>query len=154
MVRNGETIGSECARSGQEILSRVDELLADGYRMWEEYRLPVLTDEERHQAAECAAAAWDSTDFTLEYAAACQCFYLFRRLHTMVEEHPEQVTLLGDYFFSRFSHFLIPIDSTRLIDLFSEYLKGDALRQSEGKKDFDPDGYLRFIRETAKEIKP
>lgn len=57
--------------------------------------------------------------------AACACFQRFRQLHAEKAQTPETV-LWGDYYFSLFSSYLIPLDSVPLIDAFSAYLKRDA----------------------------
>jgi hypothetical protein len=153
MKREMEVVGVKSDKIVQEIMAKIDSLLEDGYEMWREYGIPEESLQDRGQVVACAVEYYGEKEYVLEFAAACQCFYLFRCLHTMVEEYPEQVTLLGDYFFSHFSHFLIPIDSVHLIELFSDYLKEDAKRQSEGEKVFDVCRYLEFVKETAKELK-
>lgn len=139
----------------QNNLSPLDELnnlLCDGYQMWERFGCTPLNEMEKHMVLEQAVSACRSDRHTKDFAAACQCFFLYRKLHHMVEEQPETATLLGDYYFSQFSQFLIPIDSTRLIDLFSEYLKKDAKSAAEGVRAFDMDAYLAFITKAAEEV--
>ena len=135
-----------------DVLGHVDALLAEGYRMWDSFGLIKLSEAEKHEIPQAAALACRKDVHRKEYAAACQCFFLFRRLHNQTEEVPEEATLLGDYFFSQFSHYLIPIDSTRLIDLFSEYLKQDTKCAADGSREFDKEGYLDFVKKAAKEI--
>ena len=57
------------------------------------------------------------------YMAACQCYYLYRNLHARTDRDTKTAVLLGDYFFGEFSHYLIPIDSPKLIRIFSERLQ-------------------------------
>ncbi len=133
-------------------LDELNNLLCDGYVMWERFGCTPLNEMEKHAVLEQAVNACSTNTHTKEYAAACQCFFLYRKLHHMVEEQPEKATLLGDYYFSQFSQFLIPIDNTRLIDLFSEYLKNDAKSAAEGVMEFDMEAYLAFVTDAAKEV--
>lgn len=140
----------------QNILSPLDNelniLLSEGYQMWERFGCIPLNEMEKHVVLAQAVNSCKTDCHTKDFAAACQCFFLYRKLHHMVEEQPETATLLGDYYFSQFSQFLIPIDSTRLIDLFSEYLKKDAKMSVNGNKEFDMEAYLAFIAKAAEEI--
>lgn len=139
----------------QNNLSPLDELnnlLCEGYQMWERFGCTPLNEMEKHKVLEQAVSACRSDCHTKNFAAACQCFFLYRKLHHMVEGQPETATLLGDYYFSQFSQFLIPIDSTRLIDLFSEYLKQDVKAAASGMMEFDMEAYLKFIAMAAKEV--
>lgn len=104
---------------------------------------------ERIRIRETALSAVQSQDFAKDYADACEAFYLFRWFHSNADQHPAWAVLTGDYFFSRFSHALIPIDSVELIDRFSDYLKEDVKKMDP---DPDIDRYLAFIRQTALEI--
>lgn len=135
-----------------QIKTQLEESLEEGCRMWEAFGCPHPEITKDFRVAETAAAACRQEAFRADYAAACQCFYLFRRLHRLVEDSPQTATLLGDYFFSRFSVHLIPIDSPRLIDRFSEYLKTDTRKEAAGAEAFDLTQYLAFITEAAKEI--
>ncbi len=127
-------------------------LLCDGYRMWESFGCIPLNEMEKHVVLKQAVLACTKDEHTKEYAAACQCFFLYRKLHHTVDEQPETATLLGDYYFSQFSQFLIPIDSPKLIDMFSEYLKWDTKLAVSGNKEFDMDKYLNFVTTAAEEI--
>jgi hypothetical protein len=114
------------AKGRSEALRKdVDALLRDGYRLWDEAGLPPLGSEERYAAADVAGALYDGPH-AREFAAACQCFRLFRALHRRLEERPETVTLLGDWFFSQFSLHLIPLDSVPLTLAFADFLARDA----------------------------
>lgn len=103
----------------------VEQLLADGYRQWRLSGLRLPTAQERGLSADCLSGRYEGP-YAPELAAACQCFYYFRLLHGMVRQSPVWATLLGDYFFSLFSKYLLPLDSTALIDAFSAYLKADT----------------------------
>jgi hypothetical protein len=70
---------------------------------------------------DAAHASYDGANSD-DFASACLAFFLFQDMHSRTDEAPAATTLLGDYFFSRFSKHLIPIDSVPLIDAFSEYL--------------------------------
>mgnify|MGYP003320264127 CR=1 FL=1 len=50
------------------------------------------------------------------------------------KEITSERTLLGDYFFSQFSLSLIPIDSTKLIDTFSDYIKQSVVPETFDKE--------------------
>ena len=127
-------------------------LLLEGYRMWERFGLDPLNEMEKHKVLGQAVASCKTDCHTKYYAAACQCFFLYRKLHYMVEKQPETATLLGDYYFSQFSQFLIPIDSPELIDLFAEYLKKDTKSAVDGKEAFEMKEYLAFVTSAAEEI--
>lgn len=109
----------------QDHRAEVGALLDEGYKLWEGSDLPKLPQSEWFLVAERAAQAY-SGEYSVQFAAACQCFYLFRSLHRMVEHYPAWATLLGDYFFSQFSKNLIPIDSVDLIEAFSSFLLYDT----------------------------
>jgi hypothetical protein len=117
----------------------VDALLSEGYSLWAETELPP-PDPRARCAAVDAAGAVSGGPHRREFAAACQCFYLFRALHMLAEEFPASATLLGDYFFSQFSRHLIPLDNVPLIDAFSDFLARDVCAD-----DGDDSGYLEFI---------
>lgn len=107
--------------------------------MWKDSALPQLPASERYLASDEIAAVYNGV-YSAELAAACQCFYLFRKLHSMLQNYPTWATLLGDYFFSQFSKNLIPIDSVALTDSFSRYLTADT------QASFNTQEYLSFIR--------
>lgn len=134
------------------IVLELDMLLCEGYKMWDCFGCNPLNEMEKHSVIEQAVRACKTDCHTKDYAAACQCFFLFRKLHYGVGARPETATLLGDYYFSQFSQFLIPIDSPQLIDLFSEYLKKDTKQAADGATSFDMDAYLTFVTDAAKEI--
>ena len=100
--------------------------MLEGYKIWENAGLPPLADDEKIL-----------TDDNFE--AACHCFYLFRKLHEMVNEEPEKATLVGDYFFSEFSKNLIPLDSVWLNDEFAKFLARDTLKPASKEE------YLAFV---------
>lgn len=127
-------------------------LLCEGYRMWERFGLIPLNEMEKHTILAQAVKSCKSDCHTKDYAAACQCFFLYRKLHHMVDDKPETATLLGDYYFSQFSQFLIPVDSPKLIDLFAEYLKNDTKVAAAGNTEFDMENYLTFVADAAEEI--
>lgn len=118
--------------------AKVDTLLEEGYRLWDESSLPAQYQSERYFAVDAASAVYQGK-YSSEFAAACQCFYLFRKLHSMIQEYPAMATLLGDYFFSQFSRNLIPLDSVPLINAFSSYLAAEIQALDDGE------GYLDFI---------
>lgn len=125
--------------TSEELRGSVDKILAEGYRLWNGSSIQPPTVSERYIAADELACLYDGPN-VVALAAACQCFYYFRKLHGMVREYPTWSTLLGDYFFSKFSKNLIPIDSVPLTDAFSAYLKNDI------KSSRDVNDYIAFIR--------
>ncbi len=112
-----------------ELRDSVDKILAEGYHLWNESSMPYPLGSERYIAADALAFVYDGP-YAEKLAAACQCFYYFRKLHGRVTAHPTCATLLGDYFFSQFSKNIMPLDSVPLTDAFSAYLKKDI--QSPG----------------------
>ncbi|MDR2295410.1 MAG: hypothetical protein LBD95_01300 [Clostridiales Family XIII bacterium] len=129
----------------------VDALLREGYRLWEEAGLPPLAPEARYAAVDAAGAIYGGPH-PREFAAACQCYHLFRLLHLRVEEFPEAATLLGDYFFSLFSAHLIPLDSVALIRAFSGCLARDAVAAcADGGRDADDAlAFVSVVREALR----
>lgn len=115
----------------------LDGLLREGYSLWEETALPPVPEKERYAAGQALAEVFAGEKF-LPLAAACQSFYWFRRLHAGPEGTTPAGILLGDYFFSRFSQCMIPLDSPRLVDAFAAFLTRDA---QTGRED-----YLAFVR--------
>jgi len=113
--------------------------LAEGYSLWEKSGLPQLPESERYAASNESLSVYRSEN-ALSLAVACQCFWLFRKLHGLTEEHPIDATLLGDHFFSVFSKNLIPIDSVALNGEFARFLAQDT------QAPVDIDGYLAFVR--------
>lgn len=122
-----------------ELKKKAEVLLEEGYKIWESGKLPALPESEKNVALDVALSVC-RCEKAVHFAAACQSFYLFRKLHAMVSEHPVWATLLGDYFFSLFSKNLIPIDSVRLTDEFAKFLSDDA------RIPVDKESYLSFVR--------
>lgn len=104
------------------LYDQVEAILAEGYGFWHRSIIPLPEPWERAGSVQ-ALAPYSEAVFAVRLAVACQCFYYFRRLHGVVQAAPTWTTLLGDYFFSRFSQALIPLDSVPLTDAFSDYLK-------------------------------
>jgi hypothetical protein len=133
------------SQDNREIYKEVDALLEEGYVFWDELGFEALSERDKHQITDEVASVVKGKHL-INFAAVCQCFYIFQRLHHMVEEEKENATLLGDYFFSRFSHHLIPIDSTKLIDRFSEFLSVQILEGVSGNNILDKEHYKNFIK--------
>ncbi|SHI03831.1 hypothetical protein SAMN02745823_02077 [Sporobacter termitidis DSM 10068] len=125
--------------TASDLRDTVDNMLAEGYCLWNESRIQLPPVSERYIAADALVLVYGGPNIA-ELAAACQCFLYFRRLHGLVLDYPAWATLLGDYFFSQFSKNLIPLDSVSLTDAFSAYLKTD-IQLSGGVDD-----YIAFIR--------
>ncbi len=64
----------------------------------------------------------------IELSSANENFALFRRLHKLEDNDytVAEATLRGDYYFSRFSLDLIPVDSIEITDRFAKILREDA----------------------------
>jgi hypothetical protein len=122
----------------------VDALLQEGYRLWDETELPPPGPAERYAAADVAGVAYRGPH-ARAFAAACQCFYLFRALHRLSEAFPASATLLGDWFFSQFSLHLIPLDNAPLLLAFSDFLARDAACDTRDTLAFMP-SVLRALR--------
>lgn len=122
-----------------DLRHNVEMRLAEGFLFWRESGIGLPTDVERNLAADTLATLYHGPN-AASLAAACQCFFYFRKLHGLIEQYPTWSTLLGDYFFSQFSKNLIPLDSVRLTDAFSEYLKRDVKQQGA------VNDYIKFIR--------
>ena len=135
----------------RQCYERVDELLTQGYQFWNEFGLEPLSEEDKHFTID-AILPYYSGEHAINFACACQCFYLFRRLHNEIEGNEETATLLGDYFFSQFAQFVIPIDRTELINQFSEFLSGDAQEGANGNKIFNKEKFKTFITSISVEI--
>lgn len=112
------------------LLNGVEELLEEGYRLWEDSPLPELSLEDHEKIVDLVGNIYSGLD-KLHFAAACQSFYLFRKLHREMEEYQAYSVLLGDFFFSLFSQNLIPLDSVPLTDAFAAYLDRDTAGMAE-----------------------
>lgn len=128
----------------EKCLIDVETCLEYTYGMWNKFDFPKLTIAERKEIPETIARVYKG-DYVSELAAACQCFFLFRKAHEYAEGEAAGAVLLGDYLFSRFSHYLIPIDSTRLIDEFASLLKLEILEEMKGRNGFDMENYINFL---------
>lgn len=122
----------------------VIESLEQGYFLWERFGLEPLSEIEKYSISKYVFDFYKGRNKE-DFAIACQCFYLFRKLHKAQGDKLDVETLLGDYFFSRFSHHIIPIDSTELIQEFSKYLSEDILKEVKGNQETGNDDYLKFI---------
>lgn len=69
-----------------------------------------------------------SNTHQIELQSANENFELFRKLHALDDTaySTAEATLRGDYYFSRFSLDLIPVDSIEITDQFAKILREDA----------------------------
>ena len=129
----------------EELHAAIDERLIKGYEMFDKYLNISVPEELKYFAVDAISRSYDKKHL-LNLASASQCFFWFRYLHSDVfhnmhsekhkaDEFIERATLLGDYFFSQFSLYLIPIDSTPLIDEFSIFLNEESSKLMEVSKD-------------------
>ena len=129
----GEYGGNEALRDG--VIGHISE----GYNLWEATGLPAPPISERYVISDESLSAYKG-EHAVNLAVACQCFWLFRKLHGMTEENPVFATLLGDYFFSVFSKNLIPLDSVALNDEFARLLASDT------QNPIGTGGFMEFVR--------
>jgi len=113
--------------------------LDEGYALWESVKLEALPESERYMISDALLSVYKG-DNAANLATACQCFWLFRKLHGMTEQNPVHATLLGDYFFSVFSKNLIPLDSVALNGEFARLLASDT------QVPVTLDAYMEFVR--------
>ena len=126
-----------------QLYSDVDTKLKKGYEMFITY----LGKEpnEKYFAVDKVFENYEG-EHLLNLCVAAQSLYWFLALHAS-EELTNEKTLLGDYFFSQFSLSLIPIDSTKLIDVFLDYIKQSVVTQS-----FDKEKFAKFISKVHEAI--
>lgn len=134
-------------------LARCEDLLAQGYQLWESLAFPPLTHEEKNQLP-LLALEGTHHPHAHYFAAACQSFFLFRTLHGLAKDGQPTAILLGDYFFGIFSQCLIPLDSTWLTLEFSKFLRGDSEGGVDGTQSFDKVAYLSFVKGLACQLSP
>jgi len=115
--------------------------LQEGYNLWGSVKLPELSDSERYAISDELLSVYRGEN-AAHLATACQCFWLFRKLHSYTDENPIYATLLGDYFFSLFSKNLIPIDSVALNNEFARLLSSDTGTPVE------PGDFIEFVKNT------
>ena len=130
----------------------VNELLLEDYMMLDSLNAPMPSEEEKHYIpaliiAEMSVAASDPDGKkAVLLAAACQCFYMFRKFHYGREWNESLSIILGDYFSSRFSHFLVELDLKELPGKFSEFLQWDCEYAISGGDAFPLAEYVAFCR--------
>lgn len=132
-----------------EFISDADIILNESKQTWGKSYFSKISSEDRYQIRLEAAQACERPEHSAAYADACECFFLFRLMHSFTDEKPDWAVLTGDYFFSGFSLALIRLDCSALFRLFSGFLEEDA---SQPQKDIDLQQYLVFIRQAAKEV--
>ena|GEM_PF-2386732 len=128
-------------RAGEALKEEVERQLAEGYELWEATKLPMLPGSERYAISDELLSVYQG-DGSASLATACQCFWLFRKLHGMAETNPIFATLVGDYFFSVFSKNLIPLDSVALNNEFARLLSADT------QTPIDTEAFIEFAKGT------
>lgn len=123
--------------------SDVDKKLNKGYEMFITYLKKEA--KEKYFAVDLVYEHYQG-EHLFNLCVAAQSLYWFLCLHDEKELTNEKV-LLGDYFFSQFSLSLIPIDSTKLIDAFSDYIKQSAVTET-----FDREMFAQFISKVHEAI--
>ena len=129
--------------AGEDPLCEAGGLPAKGRMIWERSGLPPAQSDELTMISDAVLSVYRGENAEC-LAAACQCFWLFRKLHRLVSDHPVCATLLGDYYFSLFSKHLIPLDSAPLTDEFARLLMEDTQRPV-GQAD-----YIGFVKRLPK----
>lgn len=125
-------------KSRAQLHNIIDKSLEQGHVIHKTYNKKELPENKKYAAADIVGENYTGRHLA-DLACAAQCLYWFFFLHSK-EEISNEETLLGDYFFSRFSLHLIPIDSILLIDEFSGYIKRTAASEK-----FEEKQYLKFL---------
>lgn len=125
-------------------MEKVNTNLEFGYELWKQFGFTEIPKEEKNCIPEIIMEIYKGRHVS-DLACACQCFYLFRKLHGDLDYDPAKATLLGDYFFSKFSFHLIPLDSVSLTNRFSDYLKQEILKEVKVRNGFDMESYVEFL---------
>ena len=95
----------------------------------------------------------------MELESANENFELFRRFHKLDDDTytVAEATLKGDYYFSRFSLDLIPVDSIEITDRFAKILREDAsgeVSEELPKMSFDkPSNFIKGKELLEKQLK-
>ncbi|MDR0817711.1 MAG: polyprenyl synthetase family protein, partial [Clostridiales Family XIII bacterium] len=111
--------------------ANIETMFAEGYALCAEHGVSLPPQELRRSILQTAHNAYGGAHAD-DFAAAYLAFYLFRDMHSRTDDAYPITTLLGDYFFSLFSKFLIPVDSVPLIDAFSKYLSAQTTETAGG----------------------
>ena len=131
--------------AGESPFGEAGGLMAEGRTIWERSGLPPMRSGELTLISDAVLSAYKGKNAE-SLAAACQCFWLFRKLHRLAGDHPVCATLLGDYYFSLFSKHLIPLDSAPLIDEFARLLIEDTQRP------VNQADYIGFVKRLPKAL--
>ncbi|MDR0817766.1 MAG: polyprenyl synthetase family protein [Clostridiales Family XIII bacterium] len=119
-------------KDGLDVFENIETRFAEGFALCAEQGVKLPSAELRYSVLQTAHDDYGGYGHADDFAAAHLAYYLFRDLHSRTDEAPEAMTLLGDYFFSLFSKFLIPVDSVPLIDAFSERLTAQTTEVADG----------------------
>ena len=106
--------------------ARCQKLLAEGEALLERFGV-VLPDPNSHCLAANRVLERLSGERGAYLAAACQCLCIARLLHSGAISSPQSV-LLGDFFQSRFTDYLLRLDAPWLQAAFARFLADDAAR--------------------------
>lgn len=122
-----------------------DTFLEEGYAMAGEFGLSVPDRAERSHITGKVLSAMCDHQNAVRLAAACEAYYVYRKLHARRGEGVEAATLLGDYFFSAFSRLMLPFQDTWLLDRFSEQLRINCVDSVKRGREIDIEDYLAFV---------
>ena len=109
-------------KSLPEEIKTTDRILAQDYQLLADLGLPLKDKRERGLIPAFVFSLHGNNCLTPYLAAACQCFYLFFRFHTALNEETRKNILLGDYFFSRFLELLLLSNNYQLLSYFCQYV--------------------------------
>lgn len=128
----------------ESVRQRIAGRMQENYRMWEQMGYGQICETSMEKIAKAASGGlYESLKkrrdkqqilempeclerYLENYGAVCQCYYLYRDLHERTDHDTKTAVLLGDYFFGEFSRYLIPIDSPKLIEIFSRKLQEET----------------------------
>ena len=75
-----------------ELHNEIDKMLSEGMALWEKYLKAPIPEEYRYFGADEVAENYDGRHI-IDLAAACQCFFYFRYLHSDMESESDIRTL-------------------------------------------------------------
>ena len=126
-----------------------DRILAKDYLLLSDLALPLKDKWEKNIVPAFVFYLHRNGHHTAQLAAACQCFYLFFRFHSLDDGETRKNILLGDYFFSRFLELLVLSGNNHLLPRFCQFVMTKC--QQPPAKSFSLGELLPFISLICKE---
>ncbi|MDR3295333.1 MAG: hypothetical protein LBT26_05850 [Clostridiales Family XIII bacterium] len=124
-------------------------LLDEGYALMAEFGFGSLSGRDRDAVIQKALQVLGAIARAPEIAAACQAFFLSRKLYEM-DGHNGARVLLGDYFISLAVKLVLPLENRQLLEDLSLRLKDYAVDSSRYLARFDFDAYLETVDTVCK----